>query len=229
MNQPRWLLRLEADELRLVDGEPELAELFRLGRVSSATPVYEITSGPRALGDLPGMARVLLSPAESAPPIRGEHRSPERDLLSEELAVLDRPLEIEYEDERPTRRRPRWAAVVIALAAVAIAAAPMLAPRVPGWRARAMALVHRALPSRLLAEASPRPAPPPAPPAAAPRPTDGVPLALPAAVVAIPPAGAAVPAAEAPEAQATADDQAEASHASTNRHHSHRSGHRHPR
>jgi hypothetical protein len=234
VNQPRWLLRLDASELRLVDGEQELAELFRLGRIDSGTPVYEIASGPRPLGDLPGMARVLLAPLESAPPVRGERRSRERDLLSEELAILDRPLEVEYEDERPPRRRPRLAVVAIALAAVAIAASPMLAPRVPAWRGRVMALVHRAFLPRVVADASVRPAPQPPPPAAVtgPRPADGVPLAVPGALVAAPPAGVTTSPDRIEASRGTAppvDVRAEEPGPSTRRHHSHRSSHRHAR
>jgi hypothetical protein len=118
----RWLIQLDRGELRLVEGDDQLVELLRAGRITGATQVYEVAANPRALGQIPQLERLLIGAMASEPPVRRERRSPERSLLSEELAVLDRPLEddIEYYDEVPMRRWPKRLAVACALAAVTI-------------------------------------------------------------------------------------------------------------
>jgi hypothetical protein len=78
-----------------------------------------------------------IGPAEeSEPPIRQPHfqvetRSPERVKLSEELAILNRPLEdeVEYYDEVPPRHGKWLLAVVTVLAAIAGAGYLLLAQR----------------------------------------------------------------------------------------------------
>lgn len=134
----RWLVQVD-QELRLVEGEQQLATLLRLGRVSSATPAYEVAAIPRPLGDVADLARLLPEPPTSEPSIRMEHRSRERALLSEELAVLNRPLEgdVEYYDEIPARRWPKRLAASLVLAAAAVGAYPLVASRLGGWRSLA--------------------------------------------------------------------------------------------
>jgi hypothetical protein len=124
-----------------VESEEELAELARLGRVTPKTPVYSVGDGPRALGEIPDLAGLVGWPVSSEPPIRLERRSPERAMLSEELAILDRPLDddIEYYDAVPVRRWPRNLAILLALAAGALGAYFLVLPRFPSWRSSAMA------------------------------------------------------------------------------------------
>jgi hypothetical protein len=167
----RWLLQID-QELRLIESEQQLATLLRLGRVTSATPVYEIAAIPRPLGDVAELARLLPEPLVSEPPIRVDHRSRERALLSEELAVLNRPLEddVEYYDEVPVRRWPKRLAVTLVLAAAALGAYPLVASRLGVWRALATTRLsglaspqERADSPLKLAGLKPAPAPTPAP------------------------------------------------------------------
>jgi hypothetical protein len=132
----RWLIQVEGGEFQLVESERELAELARLGRVTASTPVYPVGDGPRPLGEIPDLAGFVGGPVLSEPPIRLERRSPERAMLSEELAILNRPLEdeIEYYDEIPVRRWPRRVAIVLALAAGVLGACLFVLPRFPGLR-----------------------------------------------------------------------------------------------
>jgi len=145
---PRWLIQVEGGEFQLVESEQELAELARLGRLTESTPVYAVPDGPRALGEVPELARLVGGAHPSEPPIRLVHRSPERDFLSEELAILDRPLEdeIEYYDEVPVRRWPRRVAFVLAVAAGVLGAYLLVLPRFPNWQSAVTARL--ALPAR---------------------------------------------------------------------------------
>jgi hypothetical protein len=104
--------------------------------VTAETQVYEIGAGPRALRDIPELARLLAQIEDSEPPIRQRHvrletRSPERVKLSEELAVLNRPLadEIEYYDEVPRWRGSRVLVVLLVLAALGCAGYLLFGPR----------------------------------------------------------------------------------------------------
>jgi hypothetical protein len=136
----RWLIQVEGGEFQLVESERELAELLHMGRVSAATRVYEVGAGPHALGDIPRLAHFFPDAvASEPPPVRRDRRSPERALLSEELAVLNRPLEeeIEYYDELPPRRWPRRLGAALVLAVVALASYPLLASHAGRWRTSA--------------------------------------------------------------------------------------------
>jgi hypothetical protein len=137
----RWLIQVDGGEFQLVESEQELAELARLGRVTEKTPVYAVGDGPRALGEISDLAAFVGWPVSSEPPIRLERRPSERAMLSEELAILDRPLddEIEYYDVVPVRRWPRNLAIVLALAAGVLGAYFFVLPRFPNWRSSAMA------------------------------------------------------------------------------------------
>jgi hypothetical protein len=133
-----------------VESERELAELARLGRVTGGTPVYTVVGGPRPLGEISDLVTFAARPVISEPPVRRERRSPEREMLSAELAILDRPLEdeVEYVDAVPVRRWPRFVALVLALAAGALGAYFLVLPRFPNWRSSAMARL--VLPARAL-------------------------------------------------------------------------------
>jgi hypothetical protein len=171
-SRPRgWLVQVD-QELRLVEGEQQLMTLIAHGRVTGATPAYEIAALPRPLGDIPDLAHLLPEPVTSEPPIRMDHRSRERALFSEELAVLNRPLEndVEYYDEIPVRRWPKRLAVTVVFAAAALGAYPLVASRLGGWRALAttrltgLASAHEKVDSPPKLEgATPAPAPVPAP------------------------------------------------------------------
>ena len=133
---PRWLIQVDGGEFQLVESERELAELARLGRVTGSTPIYTVVDGPRPLGEICDLVTFVPRPVTSEPPIRLERRSRERAMLSEELAILDRPLEdeVEYYDEAPVRRWPKRVAVVLALAAGVLGAYLFVLPRFPNWR-----------------------------------------------------------------------------------------------
>jgi hypothetical protein len=131
----RWLIEIAPGDLRLVGSAAELGDLLRHGPVTADMQVYEVGAGPRALRNVPELARLLPQIEDSEPPIRPrpvreETRSPERAKLSEELAVLNRPLEgdIEYYDEVPRSRMKPVLAVVV-LAAIACAGYLWLAQR----------------------------------------------------------------------------------------------------
>ena len=153
---PRWLIQVDGGEFQLVESERELAELARLGRVTGLTPVYTVVEGPRPLGEICDLVTFVPRPVSSEPPIRLERRSRERAMLSEELAILDRPLEdeVEYYDAVPVRRWPRRLALVLAVAAGVLGAYLLVLPRFPGWRSSVTARL--ALPARSwVASASP--------------------------------------------------------------------------
>ena len=97
-----WLIEIAGCEIHLVGSDAELRNLLRRRPVTGETQVYEVGARPRALQNVPELARLLPQAADSEPPIRQprprlETRSPERIKLSEELAVLNRPLEDEVE------------------------------------------------------------------------------------------------------------------------------------
>jgi hypothetical protein len=139
VSRPRpWLVQID-HELRLVESEHQLSTLVRQGRVTSATPVYEVAASPQPLGEVPELAHLVPEPPVSEPPIRQDQRSRERALFSEELAVLNRPLEddVEYYDDPPARRWPKRLAVVVVLAVAGVAGYPRVASRMGGIRALA--------------------------------------------------------------------------------------------
>ena len=131
-----WLIEIAGCEIHLVGSDAELRNLLRRRPVTGETQVYEVGARPRALQNVPELARLLPQAADSEPPIRQprprlETRSPERAKLSEELAVLNRPLEdeVEYYDEvRRSRAKPVFAAVMF-VAALAGAGYLLLAQR----------------------------------------------------------------------------------------------------
>jgi hypothetical protein len=121
----RWLIEIAGGESHLVGSDEELRDLVRRRQVTGETRVYEIGAGPHALRSIPELAHLLPDAEESEPPIRRPHlqletRSPERIKLSEELAILDRPLEdeIEYYDEAPRSRAKPALVVLMILAAL---------------------------------------------------------------------------------------------------------------
>jgi hypothetical protein len=209
----RWLIQVDGGaELRLVEGQEEVAELVRMGRVSSATPVYEVGADAHALGEVLELAGVLpgretLEP----PPVRGQ-RSPERAALSEELAVLDRPLadDIDFYDERPPRRWSMGLGLVVVLAAAAVGGYPFVKPHLPAWQSAARAGLARldgqrpkaAAPAPQIATATTKVTAAPAPPVAVPIDDKGAAVAPPLVV----PAPAALP----PAGEPTADDDGDA-------------------
>jgi hypothetical protein len=131
-----WLIEIAGCEIHLVGSDAELRNLLRRRPVTGETQVYEVGARPRALQNVPELARLLPQAADSEPPIRRPHprvetRSPERAKLSEELAVLNRPLEddVEYDDEvGRSRAKPLFAAVMF-VAALAGAGYLLLAQR----------------------------------------------------------------------------------------------------
>jgi hypothetical protein len=163
------LIQTDGGGLLLVEGEEKLAQLLGSGEVTGTAAVYEVGAGPRALAEIPGMARVMSAVVPSGTPRRPVRRS-ERDLLSEELKVLDRPIdyEIEYYDEKPPRRWPKRVALTMGLLAAA-AGAYFFVPRVPQLQSLAIArLIRPAPPPPAVAAALPEPSPAPvAPPVAA--------------------------------------------------------------
>lgn len=158
----RWLIRTDRGALHLIESENELAELVRLGRVTGTTPVYAVADGPRPFGEVPDLALALSKAVSSEPPsVRHDRRSPERAKLSEELAVLNLPIEedVEYDDEEPRRRWPKRLAAVVILAAVAVVGYPFVAPHVATWRSLAVSrLTHRNHASRTASVARQEPA-----------------------------------------------------------------------
>jgi hypothetical protein len=76
-------------------------------------------------------ATLVNGSSESEPPVSPAPRSHAREMLSQELAVLNLPLEdeIEYYDEAPVRRWPKRLAVFAAFAAVAGVVYLFVAPR----------------------------------------------------------------------------------------------------
>ena len=81
------------------------------------------------------------APVRGESPIPSDYRSPERAMLSQELAILNRPLEdeIEYYDEVPHRRWPKRIPIVLALAAAAGVAYLFAAPRLGAKRSAPIA------------------------------------------------------------------------------------------
>ncbi|HEY7373345.1 MAG TPA: hypothetical protein VIF57_14375 [Polyangia bacterium] len=121
----RWLIVIAPGDVHLAGSEAELRKLLNDRPVTPETQVYEVGAGPRALREIPELARLLPQIEDSEPPIRqrrarAETRSPERVKLSEELAVLNRPLpeEIEYYDEVPRGNGKRALAALMLLAAL---------------------------------------------------------------------------------------------------------------
>ena len=147
---------------------------------------------------------------ESEPPIRRPHlqmetRSPERVKLSEELAILNRPLEdeVEYYDEVPPSRAKPALAVVAALAALA-GAGYLLAQRDRADDNATARPVHEREPASSVGTPLPASSDPAVAPAKAPE-SDPVPTRPPVAPVAAGPAaengnsGSATPAKLEPE------------------------------
>jgi hypothetical protein len=183
----RWLIEGTSGAAKVVSHATEVRDLLDQGRIGLDSRVYEITGEGRALRDIDAFAAALGLDFTSEPPVR-DHRSAERAQLSEELAILDRPLEsdVEYFDPPRPRRKALRALLVLALVTGAAVAG--------GFAARAHAPWLRALaPARAVAaEAS-------APPAAVPRPEQQAP-----AVAAVPPPIAETPPAEARPAERAA-------------------------
>jgi hypothetical protein len=209
----RWLIQVDGGEFQLVESERELAELVRLGEVTEATPVYAVGDGPRALGEIPELARLMgqrRTAASSDPPVR---RSPERAKLSEELAILNRPLddEIEYYDEAPVRRWPRRVTFLIVLAAGVFGGYLFLAPRFSTLRSTGM--TRLVLPARAwMASKVPATAAYPAVPSAG-APAKSVALAAP--IIEPTPAGPPAPARDLPSAPPPRDNPPSATNATT--------------
>src|SRR5512143_3405929 len=89
----RWLVQIDGRGLRLVESDAELRDLVRHRRVTFHSRLYEVRSTSCTVADVLAVAPLLPSEPESEPPIRADTRSLERIRLSEELAILDRPLE----------------------------------------------------------------------------------------------------------------------------------------
>jgi hypothetical protein len=163
----RWLVRIHGMELRLVETEEDLRSLVHQLNVGNETQVYEVGSGPRALGDVPELARILL---ETPPPDRIVHEDlgpRARAKLSQELQILDRPLEVEaeYYDELPASRWPGRLAFLAGLTLILTVGYLLLAPRLPALAPRVLAA--RVLSAaRSLGSSVPTPTPAPAVPAA---------------------------------------------------------------
>jgi hypothetical protein len=203
----RWLIQTDEGDLLLIDDEDHLAQLLGSGRVTGTASVYEVGPGPRTLAQVPDLARVLSKAVSSEPPPRHVRRSPEHAALSDELSLLDRPLdyEIEYYDP-PGKRWVRWVALLVGLAAASFGAYVFALPRYPELRSLVMTRLIRPVSEAAHLASSP-PAPPaaaPAPaPAAAPVPAPIGPAAIQTSPPPAPPAEAAPAAApEAPAAEA---------------------------
>jgi hypothetical protein len=132
-------------EFQLVETETELVELLGMGRVTSTTPLYAVGDGPRTIREIPELAHLMSKVVSSEPAIRRHRRSPERAMLSEELAILNRPLEdeVEYYDETPSRRWPKRVAFVTAFAAAVIGAHLFAVPQSSAWRSLAVSRLIR--------------------------------------------------------------------------------------
>ena len=118
--QKRWVIEGAGGSPKVVGSADEVRDLLDQGRISADSRVYEIVTAPRRLRDVPELRAVLAEPLSSEPPVRHGAWSDERAQLSEELAILDRPLDdaIEYYDE-PTGSRPKR--VVVGILALVIA------------------------------------------------------------------------------------------------------------
>lgn len=152
----RWVIDVPGVGLRLVHDEKEIRTLIQQGRISLDTRLYKVAAAARRLADIPELV-ALLPAFESEPPVRNEGRSAERALLSEELAVLNRPLEgdVEYYDDVP---RSRWRAFAVALAVLASVSGA-------SFFVRARRLRHSELTTPTVAAPAPSPPSTPASPA----------------------------------------------------------------
>ena len=116
----RWLIEVADGGLRLVEDEAGLRDLVSRGLLTSRTRVYEVGEGPYTAEEIPALARLLADAEAAAPLMRASFRSLERARFSEELAILNRPLE---DDETFYDDPPRWRIkpFVAALAILALA------------------------------------------------------------------------------------------------------------
>ena len=102
----RWVIVGTSGSPKLVGESAEVRDLMDQGRITADSCVYEVTAAPRRLRDVPELRYLVAELLSSEPPVRQTHWSSERADFSEELAILDRPLddEVEYLDERPPSR-----------------------------------------------------------------------------------------------------------------------------
>lgn len=108
LRRRQWLIEGTGGSPKLVSGAAEVRDLLDQGRITAESRVYEITEDPRPLRDVSELGYVIVEPLSAEPPVREHTWSAERVRLSEELAILDRPLEndVEYFDEPgPSRWR----------------------------------------------------------------------------------------------------------------------------
>jgi hypothetical protein len=114
----RWLIQSGA-ELHLVTSDEELRDLARRAELTPDTPIYKV-GAPQPLVEVPELAALLTETSESAPPVRAGRRSSERAQLSEELAILNRPLldDVEYYDQVPRSGLRRAIGVLAVLALI---------------------------------------------------------------------------------------------------------------
>ena len=160
----RWVIEGAGGTPKVVGGADEVRDLLDQGRITADSRVYEIVTAPRRLRDVLELRAVLAEPLSSEPPVRGAW-SDERAQLSEELAILDRPLDddVEYYDE-PTGSRPKRVALgILALVIAGLGFGAYAAKARPSWLAR-----PEAPKEQTLAVAAPLPVTP-EPPAAVPQ------------------------------------------------------------
>jgi tetratricopeptide (TPR) repeat protein len=116
ISRRRWLIELVDGNLRLVDDEAGLRDLIARGLLTRESRVYEVGDGPHTSAEIPGLARLLADVEMAGRVTRTSFRSLERARLSEELAILNRPLEDEepfYEELPRSRIRPLVAVFAI--------------------------------------------------------------------------------------------------------------------
>jgi hypothetical protein len=115
----RWLFQI-GPELHLVTTDEELRDLAQRARLTPDTPIYKV-GAPQPLVDVPELSVLLMEGSESEPPVRLDRRLHERAQLSEELAILNRPLvdDVEYYEALPRSGFRRAVGVLTVLALIA--------------------------------------------------------------------------------------------------------------
>jgi len=112
----RWLVEIVGGDLRLAEDEAGLRDLVARGLLAPQSRIYEVGDGPHASADIPALAHLFADAEITGPLTRASLRSLERARLSEELAILNRPLEDEepfYEELPRSRIRPIVAALAL--------------------------------------------------------------------------------------------------------------------
>jgi len=189
----RWMIEGISGSPKVVCRAAEVRDLLDQGRINADSRVYEIVGEPRRLRHVPELCDAIPAPLLSEPATSPSSWTPERAELSGELAILDRPLEVDvgYFDERPPARSRGLKLTVLALVVAGLGIGAVAARTAGGlWSKRVLFLAGppAAVAARLPAPAATPPLEAPSPPADVGPPTvamaaaiDATPRAVPAA------------------------------------------------